>query len=861
MSGSLWPEPTRENRPWTRWWWMGSALSEVEITRSLDAFHAAGIGGVEISPIYGVPGYEDRGVEYLSDRWVALLAYTLHEADRLGLGVDMIVGTGWPFGGPWVSDADAPRKLIWETVAAGNAPGADTLAISPPDADGHLLALRLAHTGQQVKRAAPGGAGNVLDHYSARAARRYFEHFDAPLAKLPATPGLRAFFNDSFEVFGANATPDLLTEFSRQRGYDLADHLRALHGEGDADTVRRVRSDYRETVGDLVRDDFLGIWSGWAKAHGALIRNQAHGSPGNLLDLYGAADIPETEIFGPIRLAKSGRKALRPVPPDFGAGEEPLLCRMASSAAHVMGRRLCSSESFTWMGEHGCVPLDHGKAEVDTLFTMGINHVFFHGTPFSPSDAPWPGWLFYASTHVAPTNPFWRDLPALNAYIERCQSLLQQGAPDGDVLLYFPFFDILASETGAKDDLQFLTFHNTDNWLRGSLPMFTQIAHALEDGGWAFDMVSDRQLIDQIEVAEGELAARNGGARYRALVIAGCHLMPPETLERIATLAQKGAKVLLLGKGPADVPGLTDLLARRSRLAAAHAQLTAAGVESGDDLDELRSRADTRPEPLTASGIEWTRRRNDDGTRTYFLANPGRTDWEGWTVLNYVTEAATLLDPMTGAVGAARTRPGKSSAEVWLSLPAGASLLLRTVGMATPFPPTPEHAVAELSGPWEVEFLEGGPTLPAPRRLAALTDWTTWHGDDVDAIRAFSGTARFTCRFDVPAHGPESGYALDLGEVCHSARVRVNGADAGTLFARPFRLPLAVPLLPTGNVLEIEVTNLMANRLADLERREGTTWRPFLFVNIRYQPFDAADWEPLPSGLIGPVRLLRTVTA
>ena len=96
-----------------------------------------------------------------------------------------------------------------------------------------------------------------------------------------------------------------------------------------------------------------------------------------------------------------------------------------------------------------------------------------------------------------------------------------------------------------------------------------------------------------------------------------------------------------------------------------------------------------------------------------------------------------------------------------------------------------------------------------------------------------------------------------MGAVCHSARVRLNGTDLGAVVARPWEVTFPASLLkPTGNRLEIEVTNLMANRLADLERRRGAEWRPFLMVNIHYKPFDAATWKPTPSGLLGPVRLI-----
>jgi hypothetical protein len=158
-----------------------------------------------------------------------------------------------------------------------------------------------------------------------------------------------------------------------------------------------------------------------------------------------------------------------------------------------------------------------------------------------------------------------------------------------------------------------------------------------------------------------------------------------------------------------------------------------------------------------------------------------------------------------------------------------------------------------IAGDWRVEFIEGGPALPGPSDVRALTSWTEWPGDR-EALRAFSGTARYAITFDRPA-GDAEAWALDLGRVCHSARVRLNGQDLGTLCARPFRLPLPDALQEKGNRLEIEVTNLMANRLADLDRRKAP-WRRFFFVNIEYKPFDASGWEPLPSGLLGPVRLV-----
>jgi hypothetical protein len=55
----------------------------------------------------------------------------------------------------------------------------------------------------------------------------------------------------------------------------------------------------------------------------------------------------------------------------------------------------------------------------------------------------------------------------------------------------------------------------------------------------------------------------------------------------------------------------------------------------------------------------------------------------------------------------------------------------------------------------------------------------------------------------------------------------------------------------------VEVTNTPANRIADLERRK-VEWKIFYDINVVnrfYKPFDASGWEPMPSGLIGPVTL------
>ncbi len=113
---NLWPAVTKENKPWTRWWWMGSAVNELELRRLLQEYAAKGFGGVEITPIYGVKGEESNYINFLSEDWMEMLSVSIDEATRVNMGVDMNTGTGWPFGGPSIASENAAKMLRFYTL-------------------------------------------------------------------------------------------------------------------------------------------------------------------------------------------------------------------------------------------------------------------------------------------------------------------------------------------------------------------------------------------------------------------------------------------------------------------------------------------------------------------------------------------------------------------------------------------------------------------------------------------------------------------------------------------------------------------------------------------------------------------------
>ena len=401
-----WPTPSPEAKAGTRWWWLGSAVDKTNLQWNLSEYARAGIGAVEITPLYGVQGNDKNNIDFLSPRWMQALKDVQDISKPLGIEVDMNCGTGWPFGGPQVSLEQAACKAIFkDSIVNGK----------------NIYRVEIGRTKQKVKRAAPGGEGWVVDHFDREAVRNYLERFDKAFAESGVSYP-HTFFNDSYEVYRANWTPSLFDEFQKRRGYDLRQHLPELLG--DVDDGNQVLADYRETLSDLLYENFTQQWVEWAHRHGVKVRNQAHGSPANLLDLYGAVDIPEIEGFG---LSEFGIKGLRTDPGMTRKNfSDVSMLKYAPSAAHVMGKPLTSSETFTWLTEHFRTSLSQMKPDLDLMFTCGVNHVYFHGTCYSPKDDPWPGWKFYASIDMSPTNSIWRDAPYLMQYIERCQSFLHR---------------------------------------------------------------------------------------------------------------------------------------------------------------------------------------------------------------------------------------------------------------------------------------------------------------------------------------------------------------------------------------------------------------------------------------------------
>ena len=753
-----------------------------------------------------------------------MLKFVEQEGQRDGIQIDMNCGTGWPFGGPLVPLEEAACKMVIVDTLV-DVKVADNINLPAPEKERQyaklvvqraypvtdpskrrVIALYQSRTRQKVKRAAPGGEGYVIDHFDSTAVAHYLQRFEKAFAETQ-TPYPHTFFNDSYEVYNADWTPTLLDEFAARRGYRLEDCLPQFI-DGDPQVV----SDYRETLGDLLLKNFTEQWVAWCHSHGVTVRNQAHGSPANLIDVYAAVDIPEIEGFG---LSEFGIKGLRTDPGYTRKNYSDLtMLKYAPSAAHITGKKITSSETFTWLTEHFRTSLSQMKPDLDLMFCAGVNHIFFHGICYSPKDDPWPGWKFYASIDMSPTNTIWRDAGYFLKYIERCQSFLQLGQPDNDFLVYLPVRDMWRQDTQKK--LMQFDIHAMDQ----KAPEFIRSILTIDSLGFDCDYISDKYLLTT--TYDGKMLRTAAGVGYKAVVIPGDYIMPDNVKKHLNDLAAKGAKIIW---------GISEIDLKRA----------------------------AKPEQLkTVARLNIIRRSNPEGYH-YFIANLTPNDVDQYLPLAVDFAFAIWFDPMTGKMFADIGENGK----IRVRLRSGESMILQTFNekgtglesmlyvLGSPNPTIPLAPPIEINKGWTLSFIESAPQVDSQYAIDTLR---TWEGLD-DTTAHLMGTGVYECDFKLSRKNVKfknNDWVIDLGDVRESARVYINDVKIGCAWSVPYTLVFPGNLLKKGkNHIRIEVTNLPANRIAQMDR-EGVKWRKMNEINvvdINYKNTTYDGWAPVPSGL------------
>jgi glycosyl hydrolase family 106( putative alpha-L-rhamnosidase) len=850
-------DPPADTRIMMRWWWFGPAVTNTELERELRAMKDAGIGGVEIQAVYPLT-LDDaaagiRNIPFLSDEFLERLRFAAGKARELGLRVDLTLGSGWPYGGPGVTIDHASARLRHERVSGGAdsrqarppyiGPGERLIsAVSRPGATEYFIASR---TGQQVKRAAVGAEGFVLDHYDRSALDAYLAHTGQRLLSAFSTPPY-AIFCDSLEVYEADWTGDFLQQFQTRRGYDLKPQLPALVDDRSPDALA-IRHDWGLTLKELLDERFVAPLAQWARAHGTRLRLQGYGTPPATPSTNALADLPEGE----------------------GADWKALWAgRWASSANHIYDRPVTSSETWTWLHSpvFRATPLDI-KTEADRHFLQGINQLIGHGWPYSPPGIESPGWRFYAAAALNDHNPWWIVMPDVTRYLQRVSFLLRQGAPVSDVAIYLPVADGFAHFTPGHVNLL--------DTLRQRVG--TDLIPAVLGAGYTFDFFDDEAL-KAVGRVEGN-TLRLGPQRYSIVIVPAVERMPFESLRMMDAFARAGGIVIATKRTPELAPGFiakaADHQAIRDLAQRLFRDVNAPGHFVADERTELAETLTRlhQPEMSVSAGagdIGFVHRRID-AADVYFIANTGNGPIHASAALQSAGTAAEWWDPMTGArAAAALTRTTTSSRSVTLDLPPYGSTILVISESPTKAPAATggtESESVDISGQWTVAFGNRGTSATMDR----LRSWS-----DDESTRYFSGVATYERSVDVPASLLTAGsrVRLDFGvpkpiapqpngrmqawldaPVRDAAVVFVNGRRAGSVWCPPYSIDITSELHPGGNALRLEVANTAINEIA------GHALPNYRLLNLRYgSRFDAQDMDkvqPQPSGLLGPIRLVR----
>ncbi len=636
--------------------------------------------------------------------------------------------------------------------------------------------------------------------------------------------GLQYVITDSWEAGTANWTDRMFAEFARRRGYDMHPWLPVLAGRivESAEASDRFLWDFRKTLGDMVAEYHYDQLTDILKARGMGRYTESHEGGrafiGDGMDVKRRAAIPmsATWLNGPGQPSRYHDADVRE----------------SASVAHIYGQNLVAAESLTVYRNAWMFSPETLKSTADRMMTNGLNRFVIHTSVHQPVDDKIPGlglgpfgqWFNRHETWAEMAHPW-------TTYLARSSYMLQQGRFVADVLYYYGEDSNVTALFGDK---------------MPDLP-----------AGSGYDFASSDVVLNHLAVKDGRIVTP-AGMSYRVLALdANGRHMPLAVLRRIRDLVKAGAVVV--GPRPVDSPSLADDQAEFRAIAeglwggdagpgrvfgSATVAEALAAIGAASDFSYTKPYPDTElafvHRALTDGDIYWVVNRNSRPETVEASFRLTGKEPELWHAETGAVEPAPYLVANGRTVVPLRLAPDDAVFVVFRK-PAAAP--------ARALPDPVETTLAKVAGPWEVAF-QPGRGAPATARFKTLGAWN----ESADpGIKYFSGTATYAASFDVSANWLISGARLwlDLGEVKNVAEVAVNGKPLGTVWKTPFRIDATEALKPGANTLEIKVANLWVNRLIG-DKQLGAA-KTYTYTAVE---FYKADSPLLPSGLIGPVRLV-----
>lgn len=584
--------PPIQNQDWTRWWWMGPQATEEGIAYELEQMKKQGLVGVELSWLS--PVEPEGNFAFLSDRWEELTKFTVQKAGQLAMHVDFTLGTGWPYGGPWIpielgakcitrtvdevvgpdrygvkipGDVGEHEKLIG--LFAARTVGSDEV-LDPnsivdllpylrytdpnywavarqavgwqiPDGRWKIIALKQAPTRQPVRGAALGGEGLVIDHLSRKSLNRHLEVVGGAFKKVAGEQfgkTVRGIFCDSFEIHIPHQayywTDDYLEEFKKRKGYDLAPHLLALWYDV-GDKTPYVRHDFVHVLSQLIIDNFFVPLREWCEQNSLISRVQSHGSIGEILQSYASNSVGEGE-----------QVTLR----------EPQVSvhrKTATSSAHIYGKPLTSAESFTFLSAPGypssyryVVNMELLKSVLDPSLRDGYQEILNCGYTYNdPDDSTEPFHEMFAVSVIRHTEPWWQYYHHFSSYISRCCSLLSQGRFVGDVAVLSPIPDAWSKSNPSAEMY----------WAPETTIKWGDLAPLIVRNGFDFNFVNDQVLVEHSSLSNGKLVIEK--MEHSVLILPRMTYLSLVTMERVRDFCRAGGVVIAIERLPEFSTGFT----------------------------------------------------------------------------------------------------------------------------------------------------------------------------------------------------------------------------------------------------------------------------------------------------------------
>ena len=728
---------------------------------------------------------------------------------------------------PATNDAISESDVI-DLTTKMNADG--SLNWTPPSGEWRIVRFGYSLTGKQNHPASPEATGLEVDKLDATAVKNYFENYlnqykDAT-GGLMGKKGLQYVVTDSYEAGQETWTPKMREEFKKRRGYDLLPWMPVLTGViiKSTEASEQFLWDYRKTISELLAENHYDQLTNILATYGMKRYSESHENGrvfiGDGMDVKRKAAVPMSAMWTP----GIGGSSLTMAQADI---------RESASVAHIYGQNLVAAESLTAIGLGGnawSYSPEKLKPTADLELASGLNRFVIHTSVHQPVDDKIPGlglsifgqWFNRHETWAGQAKA-WTD------YLARSSYLLQQGKFVADIVYYY-----------GEDN-------NITSLFGGSLPNIPE--------GYNYDFINADALINLLSVKNGKLVTPSGMS-YRVLVLdSNAMKMSLPVLRKIEKLVKDGATVA--GIKPVSAASLSDNQNEFNKLVNEIWSSSNARVSSDKPLNEVLNAMNViadftynKPQPdtkllfvhrtLADREIYWINNRTSrrETVNANFrvtgklpvLWHPetAKTETVSYNIANGITTVALTLQPNDAVFVVFKDKAVKTSVTL---------------------PVTEEKQLLSIEGSWNVSFQKdrGAPASATFDHLVSYTD------NSEAGIKYFSGTATYAKTVTAEKNWFANNVALwlDLSDVKDLAEVIVNGKSLGIVWKQPFLVDVTGALKAGENKIEIKVTNLWVNRLIGDAQPEVTNK-----ITYTTMPFYQANSKLLPSGLLGPVRII-----